>query len=112
MTTTPADARLLPMAEEASEASCSCCAIPPAASESPAEASDAIIAEFAVAGMTCGNCVAHVTADVSALEGVRSVEVDLVTGGVSTVRVASEAPLDVDAVAAAVAEAGYRVVEG
>jgi copper chaperone CopZ len=61
--------------------------------------------------MTCGHCASAVSQEVSALEGVRSVDVDLVAGGVSTVRVVSEAPLADDAVAAALDEAGdYTLV--
>ncbi|WP_350348744.1 heavy metal-associated domain-containing protein [Agromyces sp. G08B096] len=114
MTTTPADARLLPLADEAADASCSCCAVPAttsASADEQAAATDAIVAEYAVAGMTCGNCVAHVTSDLSALEGVRAVEVDLVAGGVSTVRVTSDVALETDVVAEAVADAGYQVVQ-
>jgi copper chaperone CopZ len=61
--------------------------------------------------MTCGHCAAAVSHEVSALDGVQSVDVDLVAGGVSTVRVVSEAPLTDDAVAAALDEAGdYTLV--
>lgn len=66
---------------------------------------------FVVTGMTCGHCVSAVTEEVSALPGVESVDVDLVAGGESTVTVRSAAGVDVDAVRAAVAEAGY-VLEG
>jgi len=66
---------------------------------------------YSVQGMTCGHCASAVSAEVSALEGVQSVEVDLVAGGVSTVRVVSEAPLADDTVAAALDEAGdYTLV--
>jgi copper chaperone len=68
-------------------------------------------ATYSVQGMTCGHCASAVSEEVSALDGVRSVEVDLVAGGVSTVRVVSEAPLADDAVAAALDEAGdYTLV--
>jgi copper chaperone CopZ len=66
---------------------------------------------YSVQGMTCGHCASAVSKEVSALDGVRSVDVDLVAGGVSTVRVVSEAPLTDDAVAAALDEAGdYTLV--
>jgi copper chaperone CopZ len=62
-------------------------------------------------GMTCGHCASAVSEEISALEGVRSVDVDLVAGGTSTVRVDSDAPLAEDAVAAALDEAGdYALV--
>jgi copper chaperone len=61
---------------------------------------------YSVQGMTCGHCASAVSQEVSALDGVQSVDVDLVAGGVSTVRVVSEAPLTDDAVAAALDEAG------
>lgn len=64
-----------------------------------------------VSGMTCGHCVKAVTDELTALDGVQDVSVDLVTGGNSTVTVTSEAPLDAGAVRGAVDEAGYAVVE-
>ncbi len=60
-----------------------------------------------VQGMTCGHCVAAVEQEVGRIPGVTGVEVDLATGAVA---IASEAPLDPAAVAAAVDEAGYEVV--
>jgi copper chaperone len=69
-----------------------------------------MISEFGVEGMTCGNCVRHVTEELSDVYGVEAVEVVLVAGGVSTVTVRGSAPVDAGAVATAVAEAGYRVV--
>ena len=64
---------------------------------------------FSVDGMTCGNCVKHVTEELTALPGVTDVQVQLVTGGSSPVTVTSDAPLSDEAVAAAVDEAGYAV---
>ena len=61
---------------------------------------------YTVTGMTCGHCVASVTEEISELDGVTDVAVDLPTG---TVTVTSRAPLDDAAVRAAVAEAGYTV---
>jgi copper ion binding protein len=60
-----------------------------------------------VSGMTCGHCVAAVTEELSRLAGVRDVDVDLASGAVI---IASDAPLDASALAAAVDEAGYEVV--
>jgi copper chaperone CopZ len=56
--------------------------------------------------MTCGHCVAAVTEEVSKLDGVSNVDVDLASGAVT---VSSERPLDPSAFAAAVDEAGYEV---
>jgi len=65
--------------------------------------------DYTVSGMTCGHCVIAVTQELSALDGVSGVTVDLVSGGVSTVHVASEAPLDRADVRDAVDEAGYQL---
>jgi copper chaperone len=63
-----------------------------------------------VNGMTCGHCVSSVTEELSALEGVQSVSVDLNAGGTSRVMVVSSQPVPVEAVRAAVSEAGYDLV--
>lgn len=70
------------------------------------------VTTFRVSGMTCSHCVKAVTEELTALDGVQDVSVDLVCGGTSTVTVASRAPLDGDAVREAVDEAGYALVEG
>lgn len=62
-----------------------------------------------VQGMTCGNCVKHVTEELTGLDGVSAVDVNLNAGGVSPVTVTSTAPLDETAVREAVDEAGYTV---
>ncbi len=61
---------------------------------------------FTVIGMTCAHCVAAVTEEVSKLDNVTSVEIDL-AGGTVTVR--SDGPVDPVEFAAAVDEAGYEV---
>ena len=61
---------------------------------------------FTVTGMTCGHCVAAVTEEVSKLDHVSNVQIDLASGAVI---VESEGPVDPVAFAAAVAEAGYDV---
>jgi copper ion binding protein len=61
---------------------------------------------WTVTGMTCGHCVAAVTEEVSAIEGVESVEVDLATG--SVVVTAATDPTR-EQIAAAVDEAGYAL---
>ncbi|WP_286957494.1 heavy-metal-associated domain-containing protein [Brevibacterium sp. UBA7493] len=62
-----------------------------------------------VSGMTCEHCERAVKAELSELDGVRSVDVDLVAGGDSTVRIESDAELSAFAIASAVDEAGYEV---
>lgn len=66
---------------------------------------------YAVSGMTCEHCVASVREEVGEIDGVQSVDVDLVAGGFSTVRVASEDELDDDTVVAAINEAGYALAD-
>jgi copper chaperone len=63
-------------------------------------------ATYTVAGMTCEHCVRAVTAEVSRLDGVTDVDVDLASG---LVTVESDGPLADADVAAAVDEAGYEV---
>jgi copper chaperone len=62
---------------------------------------------FTVKGMTCGHCVNAVTDEVSALEGVQKVEVDLESGRVA---MTSDQPVDVELLREAIAEAGYELV--
>lgn len=64
------------------------------------------IAHYTVTGMTCEHCVASVTEELTELDGVSSVEVDLGTGAVT---VTSESPLPEADVARAVDEAGYEL---
>ncbi len=67
-------------------------------------------ATYPVTGMTCDHCVGAVTGELSGLDGVTKVTVDLAADGQSRVTVDSEAPLDESAVAAALEEAGgYRL---
>ena len=60
-----------------------------------------------VEGMTCGHCARAVQSELSAVDGVSGVEVDLGTG---LVTVRSIGAIAAEAVLAAVDEAGYRVV--
>ena len=69
----------------------------------------AISSTYSVVGMTCGHCVAAVQEELGKLAGVTGVDVDLVDGGESTVRVTSAAPLDTERVRGAVDEAGYEL---
>lgn len=64
--------------------------------------------DYTVSGMTCGHCVKAVTEEVSAVEGVEQVEVDLDSGRMT---VTSGAELPMETIAAAVDEAGGYTVE-
>ena len=61
---------------------------------------------YTVTGMTCSHCVASVSEEVGAIEGVTDVAVDLPTGAVT---VNSAEPIDEARVRAAVEEAGYTL---
>lgn len=61
---------------------------------------------FTVNGMTCGHCAASVTSEVSKLDGVTKVDVDLASG---LVTVESDRPVDPVAFVAAVDGAGFAV---
>lgn len=60
----------------------------------------------AVEGMTCGHCALSVREAVEPLAGVTDVRVSVKSG---TMTVTTEGPVDHDALAAAVTEAGYAV---
>ena len=62
--------------------------------------------DYVVTGMTCGHCVHAVTEEVSALDGVEDVAVDLGSGRLT---VTSQTEIPYAAVAAAVDEAGYAL---
>lgn len=61
---------------------------------------------YDVVGMTCDHCARAVTAEVSALEGVADVHVDLTTG---QVQVTADRALSTEDVRQAVEEAGYTL---
>ena len=63
--------------------------------------------KFDIEGMTCGHCEMAVTAELSKLAGVCRVAVDAAAGTAIT---ESIEPLDLAVVAAAIDEAGYRLV--
>ena len=71
--------------------------------------SSTITTTLPVNGMTCGHCVQAVTQELTALQGVQDVAVELVPNGTSRVTVTSATPLDDAAVRAAIDEAGYDV---
>lgn len=66
-----------------------------------------ITTDFTVEGMTCGHCASAVTNEIKKIAGVEDVRVTVESGAVV---VDSAAELSVDAVAAAVDEAGYTLV--
>jgi copper chaperone len=59
-----------------------------------------------VTGMTCDHCVSAVRGELTQIDGVSDVEVDLASGRVT---ITSDDPVSDEAVAAAVDEAGYEV---
>lgn len=79
-------------------------------STSTSAPASAVNEEILVTGMTCGHCVASVREELSEIEGVEGVSVDLVAGGTSRVTVHSATPVDDAALTAAVEEAGYTRV--
>ncbi|HCS59316.1 MAG TPA: cation-transporting ATPase, partial [Gordonia polyisoprenivorans] len=56
---------------------------------------------------TCGHCAASVREEIEEIPGVQNVDVTVDSG---RVEVTSETPLDREAVARAVTEAGYQLV--
>ncbi|MET4705819.1 heavy-metal-associated domain-containing protein [Frigoribacterium sp. UYMn621] len=65
---------------------------------------------YLVEGMTCGHCVSSVTEELSAIDGVESVSVELEPGGVSRIMLVSSEPVPAEKVRTAVSEAGYSLV--
>ncbi|KUN83383.1 copper-transporting ATPase [Streptomyces bungoensis] len=61
---------------------------------------------YKVTGMSCGHCEGSVSGEISEIPGVTSVKAVASTGEVTVV---SEAPLDDEAVRAAVDEAGFEL---
>lgn len=95
-------------ATEAPQATGSCCSPTGSCHEGAADAKAAgVTTEYQVTGMTCGHCEGAVSSEISELPGVTSVKAVASTGRVTVI---SEAPLDEDAVRAAVDEAGYELV--
>lgn len=70
-----------------------------------------ITTKLTVAGMTCQNCVNHVTEELNEIPGIAKIDIELGEDGAnSTVRIMSEDRIDDDALEAAIDEAGYEVV--
>jgi copper chaperone CopZ len=68
----------------------------------------AVTSTYTVTGMTCEHCVSAVTSEITGLDGVEDVQVDLGTGQVTVI---SAAPLSDESVRAAVDEAGYELAD-
>jgi copper chaperone CopZ len=64
------------------------------------------IQTYTVEGMTCGHCAAAVSREVGTLPGVSDPRVDIAA---KTLTFSAESAVSDDAVAAAVAEAGYTL---
>ncbi|GAB3149700.1 hypothetical protein GCM10027058_12530 [Microbacterium neimengense] len=65
--------------------------------------------EILVTGMTCAHCASAVTQELTAIDGVTDVSVDLQAGGTSRVTFRSASPVDPQTIAAAIDEAGYSL---
>lgn len=63
-----------------------------------------------ITGMTCGHCVSSVTEELTEIDGVENVEVNLNKGGASSTVITSSRELSSDEINDAVTEAGYQVV--
>ncbi len=67
---------------------------------------------FRATGLTCGHCAQAVTDELTALDGVREVGVEVASGGESTVTVSADRTLtDAEVVAALDEAGGYVLVE-
>ncbi|GAA2983411.1 heavy-metal-associated domain-containing protein [Streptomyces fulvorobeus] len=85
----------------------SCCSPSGSCHDGAADQPGAVTTVYQVKGMTCGHCEGAVSEELSGISGVTSVKAVASTG---LVTVDSQAPLDEDAVRAAVDEAGYELV--
>ena len=72
------------------------------------ETPSSITTVYQVSGMSCGHCEGSVAGEISGITGVSSVTAVASTGEVTVV---SAAPLDHEAVRAAVDEAGFELVD-
>lgn len=86
---------------------CACCAAPAERTAPPTTGSISL----KVQGMTCGHCVSSVTEELNEVDGVKDVQVNLVPHGASTVTVDATPDTDPARMRAAVAEAGYEVID-
>lgn len=93
--------------------SCACCSTEAKDGAPTTQAGTAVIqTTYLVTGMTCGHCAAAVTNELETVESVNSVQVDVVSGGESSVHLASTEALSAEQVRAALAEAGdYAITD-
>ncbi|MEU6848111.1 heavy-metal-associated domain-containing protein [Streptomyces sp. NPDC046716] len=89
------------------ESAGSCCGGACHSDAAASAAKGAVTTVYQVKGMTCGHCEGAVAGEISELDGVASVTATAATGQVTVV---SAAPLDEEAVRAAVDEAGYELI--
>ncbi|MDT7726397.1 MAG: hypothetical protein QOI21_2973 [Actinomycetota bacterium] len=61
---------------------------------------------YTVRGMSCGHCASTITEQMTTLEGVQQVDVDVASGAVT---VTSQASLPQEQVSAVVSAAGFRL---
>ena len=61
-------------------------------------------------GLTCNHCAMSVKEEVSEIENVTGVEVEVVKDGESTVTIEHEGDLPTESIAAAIEEAGFELV--
>ncbi|NEB79565.1 heavy-metal-associated domain-containing protein [Streptomyces sp. SID14478] len=101
-----AQTELPQIGSDSSDAAGSCCG-GACHTDAAAPAEGAVTAVYEVKGMTCGHCEGAVAGEISELAGVASVQAVAATGQVTVV---SAAPLDEEAVRAAVDEAGYELI--
>lgn len=97
----------LPLTEKETTG-CACCAPQSETQASPAPAG-AVTTEFGVAGLSCGSCASKVTDALTSLDGVSSVETDLVPGGTSTVRITGTRTLSDADVSTVIQKSGYTL---
>ncbi|MGW7469340.1 heavy-metal-associated domain-containing protein [Streptomyces xantholiticus] len=91
---------------EDTRAAGSCCSSTGSCHDAADAPQGGVTTVYQVTGMTCGHCEGAVSSEISGLPGVTSVTAVAATGQVTVV---SEAPLDDEAVRAAVDEAGYEL---
>ncbi|WP_432055468.1 heavy-metal-associated domain-containing protein [Streptomyces sp. bgisy022] len=72
-----------------------------------ADTQGSVTTTYKVSGMSCGHCEGAVSGEISKIEGVGSVRATASSGEVT---VTSAAPLDEEAVRAAVDEAGFELI--
>ncbi|WP_406268121.1 heavy-metal-associated domain-containing protein [Streptomyces sp. NBC_00191] len=93
---------------ETAQATGSCCSSTGSCHDGAADVQiGGVTTVYQVTGMTCGHCEGAVTAEISELPGVTSVQAVAATGQVTVV---SDSPLEETAVREAVDEAGYELV--